>query len=266
MDDPEVELIADGYDAVYQTAGESATLARIWRDHATGPGFPEAFSHISFITVAELTSVAADLALGSGDLLVDLACGAGGPGLWVARDTGAHLVGVDISEVALTRAGERAEAVGLSGRSRFQRGSFAEPGLDPAGAAGAMSVDALQYAPDKAAALAGIARALAPGGRFVFIAFELDAEHVADLPIWSDPVGDYRPVLEAAGFRVERYEETSGWRDRLTATYEAVLAEGETLEAEMGPVAAAALSLEAATTLDEHPYSGRVLVAATRLG
>ena len=37
-----------------------------------------------------------------------------------------------------------------------------------------MTVDALQYAPNKVQAFAEVARILRPGGRFAFVAFELD--------------------------------------------------------------------------------------------
>ena len=41
----------------------------------------------------------ATLDLHGGEWLVDLACGAGGPGAWMARTTRASLVGIDLSSV-----------------------------------------------------------------------------------------------------------------------------------------------------------------------
>lgn len=74
-----------------------------------------------------------------------------------------------------------------------------------------MSEDAVQYAPDKTAAVREAARILRPGGRFVFTAFELEPEHVKGLPvIGEDPVDDYRPLLSAAGFNIETWEEVPG--------------------------------------------------------
>ena len=43
-----------------------------------------------------------------GEMLADLACGAGGPGLWMARETGALLTGVDPSPAGLAAARDRA--------------------------------------------------------------------------------------------------------------------------------------------------------------
>lgn len=41
------------------------------------------------------------LRVGPGQKIADLGCGRGGPGQWIARATGAGLVGIDVSEVAL---------------------------------------------------------------------------------------------------------------------------------------------------------------------
>ena len=45
-----------------------------------------------------------------------------------------------------------------------------------------MSVDALQYAPDKGAAFAECARVLRTGRRLVFTAFEIDGKSGRELP------------------------------------------------------------------------------------
>ena len=201
------DLVASGYDAFYGSWGHSTTLASIWRRCVTGPDFPEAYSHISFLRLVELRSLATGLDLAAGQLLVDLACGAGGPGLWVARHSGARLVGVDLSTVAVERASERAADLGLTAVATFTQGSFATTGLASGSADAVMTVDALQYAADKAGAIGEVARVLRPGGRLGVVAFELDPERVAAMRTWADPVADYRPILAQAGFEVLRYEQ-----------------------------------------------------------
>ena len=52
-----------------------------------------------------------------GDAL-DLGCGEGADAMWLA-ERGWHVVAVDISQVALQRAGAEADARGLSGRIEF---------------------------------------------------------------------------------------------------------------------------------------------------
>jgi hypothetical protein len=128
-----------------------------------------------------------------------------------------------------------------------------------------MSVAALQYAPDKSAAFAEAARFLHSNARLAFTAFEVDPHRVSDLPVLgTDPVDDYRPLLEAAGFSIERYEETVGWRGRVMGTYGAVLAEADLLGAELGAQAFTALAWEMTTTLERDIYPRRVFAAARK--
>ena len=154
--------------------------------------------------------------------------------------------------------------LGMEGRAQFAPGTFERTGLPPEIADAVMTVDALQYAPDKTKALIEVARILRPGRRFAFVAFELDATRIAGLPVWNDPVGDYRPVLEHAGFETLSYEQTPNWQDQVTAGFGAIVAEQEALEAELGQAAAAATVLEASLTLELRPYRGHVLAVAVR--
>lgn len=262
---PDDDLIARGYDSFYAAWGSSPTLRQIWRDHVTGPDYPEEFAHISFLPMATLRSLTEGLSLSEGQVLVDLACGAGGPGLWAAKETGSRLVGRDLSPVAVARAAERVAGVGLVGRAEFAQGSFESTGLEAGCADAVMTVDALQYAPDKTRALVEVARILRPGGRFAFVAFELDAERIAAVPgVWEDPVGDFRPLLATTGFEVLTYEQIPGWERHVADGFGAVVAQRDRLEAELGPAAAAALVLEASLTLQLEQYSGHVLAICER--
>ena len=258
-------IVSAGYDAVYASTPNSPTLRRLWHEHAEGPDFPEEFGHISFTTLPELQRVVAELRLRPGDTFADLGCGMGGPGLWVARVTGARLVGMDLSSVAVEQARDRAAKLGLASQARFLVGSFADTGLETGTADGAMSEDALQYAPDKQAAMVEAARILRPGGRLVCSAYELNRERAAGMPILGlDPVEDYRPVLAKAGFKVDAYEEVPGWPEPMTTTYSTALNAREAITKEMGEAAAAALFMEMSMTIEQQPYRRRVLFAATR--
>jgi ubiquinone/menaquinone biosynthesis C-methylase UbiE len=243
----------------------SPTLRRLWQQHASGADFPPEFYHIGFVTLDQHKRMVKELRLTASSTLVDLACGMGGPALLAARETGAQLIGVDFSQVAVDLATQRAAALGMSDNAKFVRGTFAETGLDTASADGVMSEDALQYAPDKTAALNEAARILRPGGRVVIAAFELDPDHVRGLPaLGEDPVDDYRPLLEAAGFDITAYEEASGWPEPVTTTYRSLLDAREALVKEMGQIAAMALFSELTLTLEAQIYRRRVLMAASR--
>ena len=143
----------------------------------------------------------------------------------------------------------------------------------------AMTVDALQYAPDKAAALREFARIIRPGrslaeesrrvavatGALAFFAFELHPERARGLPlIGDDPVDDYRPLLRDAGFDVLQYEQTPNWHDRLFTAYRAVIDAQDAICHEMGDPATAAILSEITLTLDRDIYGGRVFALARR--
>jgi ubiquinone/menaquinone biosynthesis C-methylase UbiE len=259
----DTDPIAAGYDAVYATLPSSPTLQRLWREHACGIDFPAEFYHISFVTLSELQRMANELRVRAGNTFVDLGCGLGGPALLVAKETGARLIGIDLSPVAAATATKRAADLGID--AEFRAASFLDTGLPDGSVDAAMSEDALQYAPDKLAAMREAARILRPGGRFVFSAFELHAERVRGLPVLGvDPCEDYRPALESAGFAIEAYEEAPGWPEPVTSAYRAVLDAREALVPEIGEAAMNALAGEMTFTLEARPYRRRVLVVATK--
>ena len=167
--------------------------------------------------------------------------------------------------MAATQAFKRAGLLGMGGRATFGQGTFEATDLETASADAVTSVDALQYVPDKSAALVEVARILRPRGRFAFVAFELDPDRVAGLPFWKDAISDYRPLLEQVGFGVNQYGQIPHWEDQVAAGFGAVLAQRDTLEAELGEAAAAAMFMEATVTTELKPYCGHVLAVATRI-
>jgi SAM-dependent methyltransferase len=258
----DAELVAAGYDAVYRAYPGSPTLRRIWRE---GTGEPEQLDQISFVTIAELRRLIELLPISPGATLLDLGCGTGGPGLWLAGQCGAQLIGVDISAVAIAVATERAQRQHPGDSASFRVARLDRIGLADQTVDCAISIDALQYAPDKLAVLREAARLLRPGGQLGLTTFELDPTRAAGIPIYgTDPVPDLRPLLEQAGFVVESYTEATGWEERITRTFESVLAEQHQLSAELGADAAGALIAEAHLALNARIYRRRILATATR--
>lgn len=187
-------------------APASAVQARIWAE-TYGEDYPAELDPYSFTTWSELRRIADALRLARGDLLIDIGCGRGGPGLWVASVTGASLLGVDISPTALEAARGRAVALGLGNSATYAEGSFDAIPADSASARGVLSIDALLFAPDKQAAISDIARVLEPGGRLVATTWDYHTQPVNRPP----QVEDHRPLLIEAGFRVDSYDETPQW-------------------------------------------------------
>lgn len=257
--------VLEGYDAVYEALPRGETFSRLWRTNAYGSEFPAEFAHIGFLTLSEAQRLRQLLQVGSGGILVDLACGAGGPGLWMARETGTSLIGVDPSQAGLTAARARAAAAGLASQARFEQGSFERTGLGDGTADAVMSIEAFQYAPGKQAAFTELARIMRPGARAGIICFEVDPAKVGGIPVLGvDPVADYRPLIAAAGLRIEAYEETPGWQERVYATFSAVLKNSDALTAEMGARAVAGAIAEAMLTVQVKPYPRRILAVFNR--
>ena len=112
---------------------------------------------------------------------------------------------------------------------------------------------------------AELLRILRPGGRLAFVCFEVDPDRARDIAVLgAGPVGDYRPLLEDAGFVVQRYEETTGWEERVDGAFRAVMEAGDALVADMGPEAGGAAVAEATITVQVRPYRRRILAGARK--
>ncbi len=80
---------AAGFDRAFSVA--SPGIRRVWE--LVEPQLPSEIEPFSFVSLARLRQVARALDLSPGQRLVDLGCGRGGPGLWLARAADAALTG-----------------------------------------------------------------------------------------------------------------------------------------------------------------------------
>jgi ubiquinone/menaquinone biosynthesis C-methylase UbiE len=249
---------AESFDAVFAAVAHSQTLRAISRD-VYGADYPEEADPFSFVTLTDLRRIAHELSIGQGQRFADVACGSGGPGIWVARCTGAALIGIDSSTVAIAQARARAHDGEVS---EFRVADAANTGLPPAAVDAVMSIDAFWLFPDKECAAAEIARILRPGGRLVFTTWDFDVT-LEDMP---PQLAQHHDLLRRAGLDVEIYEETPDWRARQLAVYTGWLAAEETLVAELGQEVTADLIAEAREFPPIADHSRRVLIAARRTG
>jgi SAM-dependent methyltransferase len=215
------------FEETYSGASDSRVMERVWRA-ALGDEYPAGIDPYSYVTNSELQRFADELHVVPGATLADIGCGRGGAGLWVASATGASLIGIDIAEAPLVDARVRAEALGLA--AEFRRGEFEATGLDDASVDAVMSVDALLFTPDKAAAMRELRRVMRPGGRLVLTSWDYHTQ-----PLGRPPqVPDHRPLLEPAGLRLLAYEDTPDWRAAMTRIHNGLLEEVDALAAEQG--------------------------------
>jgi ubiquinone/menaquinone biosynthesis C-methylase UbiE len=227
--DPMVRDMEVRYDRLFAGYAKSPTLRQIWRD-AYGDDYPEDVEPLSYVTLTDLHRLVLAVAAGPGHTIADLGCGRGGPSLWVARQTGAHVVGIDVSSIGIAHANERADREGMTGQARFQVGDVTATGLPAASVDAAMSVDALVFVPDIEAVMAEVARILRPGGHFAFITREQSAPSTS---FGTPSRPDYRPALTGAGLEIDTYEETPHWAERQFALLRAMAAAEPQLRAEM---------------------------------
>lgn len=164
MDKPEPREV---FDLIFEAVPRSATMRRI-RQEVYGPDFPAELDAFSYVTAEQLRRFATELGVGPGDTFADLGCGCGGPGLWVARETGASIAGIDFSSAAIAQAESSAASFGVAERARYARADIASTGLPPGSVDAAMSVDVVQITPSRAAVFTEVARILRPGARFIF--------------------------------------------------------------------------------------------------
>jgi SAM-dependent methyltransferase len=249
------------FDAIFAQIAKSNTLVTIWRE-VYGQDYPNDARPYSFVTVRELGWLASALNVGDGRTFVDLACGQGGPSLFVARETGAAVIGVDSSLVAVASARAAAAAApGVSRTAAFIAADAAATGLRAESVAGVMSVDALQLMPDRNAVIAEVFRLLKPGGRFAFTTW-LSRRVGAGPPL---PV-DYRPLLESANLFLNSCHEPPEWERRELAVFERIRESAPALITELGEPVAAMLLAEAAKMPEAYPLIRRVNVLATKGG
>jgi SAM-dependent methyltransferase len=246
---PPAASTADAFDQSHSGRIRNAAVEAIYRS-AFGEDYPAPAQPSAFYSASTLQSAVDALELRPGRLVADLGCGHGGPGLWAAQQTGATLIGIDLSPAGIDLARRRAVQLGLDARASFATSDLTATGLPDASCDAVMSLDVLPFVPDKAAAVREVARILRPGGRFAFTTWEQlthlapgDDNHAQrqalaatfhSHPLLQSARIDYRQLTEQAGLTVETYHEPPGWRDQQQALAEGIIAAEAQVTEDMG--------------------------------
>jgi predicted TPR repeat methyltransferase len=126
-DPPSILQAQRFWDAFYVNDRVAEFRRRLYVE-AYGEEYPAEVGSDGYITLSELRRMADALHVGPGDKIADLGCGRGGRGQWIARATGAALVGIDISDIALQQTRERVPHPGIT--VSYQIGSFDSTGFN----------------------------------------------------------------------------------------------------------------------------------------
>lgn len=188
----------DVFDQGFVDAAEDdGDVAAIFRS-VMGDEYPGEQAPFSFVTRSVLAETVTTLDLSPGRVFVDLACGTGGPGLWLAQESGAKLIGIDWSPEAIRQANRRNAILAPTGGASFHVGLLTDTGLDNESADAVVCYDAFQFAPDPIECVSEIARILRSGGRFMMSGWNVmhsDERRTVDLG----------SIFTAGGLAVDTY-------------------------------------------------------------
>lgn len=146
------------FDTSYRLLTGSVAGRRLLASSAVGGGPVH-----GYFTGEDRDALLASLDPTTGDLLLDLGCGAGGIAIDLHRRSGAEILGIDISPRAVSAAAACARRAGVDASVRFLVGDLTRP-LRVC-ATSAYAIDSLMFVPDLGEALRGIRAVLRPGGR-----------------------------------------------------------------------------------------------------
>jgi ubiquinone/menaquinone biosynthesis C-methylase UbiE len=224
---PPPPATVEDFDRAHEQTAKSDLLWRL-SNRAYGADRPTELQAWGKTTWWTLGRFVGGLRLRPDQVLLDLGCGRGGVGLWLARATNANLIGIDWSAAGIREAIERSAAFVPAGRAQFRVGDLTATGLDAESVDAAVSADAVFFATDRIAVFGEMARVLRPSGRFLFTADESDDPHR------PSAVPDWAPITERGGLAVVSREEIPNWATQFKALFDTWETNIDALRAELG--------------------------------
>ena len=105
--------------------------------------------------------------IGAGDRVLDAGCGIGGSSRWLARELGAHVIGVTLHEAQYEIAELRSRKEGLDHATEFRVADFCSTGLPDESVDVVWAIEAVSHTDKKGEFFDEAMRVLKPGGRLV---------------------------------------------------------------------------------------------------
>jgi SAM-dependent methyltransferase len=148
----------------------------------------------------------------SGDVVLDLGCGIGGPGRFLADRFGCSVLGVDLLPLRVKVAEALTAMTGMQDRVSYQIDDATELDLANTSFAQVWMLDVGMHIRDKRALFGEVARVLTPGGLMVM------HDQTGPLPPAMRPVMRQAPYIAPSLPQLIRYVEDAGlrmltWRD-----------------------------------------------------
>jgi SAM-dependent methyltransferase len=207
----------------YRETNVSDTIGRLLTEHpdldAAADGALDNLDQFHIGGAAAVDRLIASLALAEGDRVLDIGSGFGGPARQVARRTGSHVTGIDITPAYVRAARDLTARAGLQGLVTFWPWDIATFEPDPLFQA-AITMHVQMSVEDKTTWFAHIARCLVPGARLAV--WEVCQPGQASLS-WPMPwsldgtdsflvtPGELRTRIEQAGFTATEWTNETAW-------------------------------------------------------
>lgn len=204
----ETERYYDLEDATYRVFWDSEGSLH-WGifDESTGRDFPKASENLNRIMLGKA-------GIGTSSKVLDFGCGNGNTAIRLCRETGAQVVGIDLSGVRVNNARETARELPGEAQERlhFDKGSVTELPYEEETFTHVWSQATIYHVPDKDTALWEAYRVLRKGGLFVFDDLtkprpdisEESRQYVYERLLFDTDFGfeSYMDALTDRGFRV----------------------------------------------------------------
>ena len=226
----------------YQETTVGQTIDRLLREHPDlDPSADGALDNLDQFHIGgpgATDRLIGSLALTAGDRVLDIGSGFGGPARQIARRTGNHVTGIDITPAYVAAARDLTARAGLRDLVQFRVTDIATFEPDPLFQA-AITMHVQMNVEDKAAWFAHIARCLAPGARLAV--WEVSQPRPAGLA-WPMPwsldgtdsflatADTLRASVERGGFTTTEWTNETAWVQAwITRTFSGGLPAGPAL-------------------------------------
>lgn len=247
-----------GYDAAFRALNQGGRVMTDCYLAAFGDDALIGADPFSAIALSELRWLLETARLTAGQIVVDLGCGRGGPGLVAARLTDVRLIGVDFSLVGVAAATARAAESGVAPLPLYvgcdaRALPFPDHSIDAF-----MSIDVLQLIPDRELVFQEVARVLRPGGPLAFSSWERTADDERVPPKMRRVPRDYTELVGRNHLRMKALEISEKSHQRSEAFWSNVTASADEIRNELGEEVASEI-------LDEASRMGVFLAASRRV-
>ena len=192
------------------------SLTPLERAHAAACPLGEYMGQQSFMRAGEVRQLAHQARVGRGVSVLDLCCGAAGPGRMITAESGCHYLGVNYSASALATARELAGNLPC----RFEQAQV--PPLPEGRFEVVFLLETMLAFPRKDALVGEVACVLKPGGRFAFTVEEgrpLTPQERTRMPradtVWLIELAELMGMLRGAGLTVI-------WRQQCSTSHHAM--------------------------------------------